>query len=127
MTAHAAVTAPAQRVVGKGNRMQFFQSARRTLLGACVALMAVGTAYATTSDAWITTKAKMALLTTEGVSATAVNVDTVNGLVTLHGKVSSEAEKQKAEQVARGIDGVTNVRNLLQVVSAKRDDSVKVA
>jgi osmotically-inducible protein OsmY len=98
------------------------------LLGAFLAsALAATPAGAATSDAWITTKAKMALLTTEGVSATAVNVDTVNGLVTLHGKVSSEAEKQKAEQVARGIDGVTNVRNLLQVVSAKRDDSVKVA
>jgi hypothetical protein len=77
--------------------MQFFQSARRTLLGACVALLAVGSAYAATSDAWITTKAKMALLTTEGVSATAVNVDTLNGLVTLHGKIGSDAERQKAE------------------------------
>ena len=48
------------------------------------------------TDAWITTKAKLALLTTEGVSVTDVNVDTVQGQVTLHGKVTTQAEKDKA-------------------------------
>lgn len=73
-------------------------------------------AVADTSDAWITTKSKISLLTTDGVSATAVNVDTVNGNVTLHGKVRSEAEKTKAEQAIRQVDGVKGVKNLLQVV-----------
>jgi osmotically-inducible protein OsmY len=36
-------------------------------------------AQAGPSDAWITTKAKAALLTTEGVSGTAINVDTADG------------------------------------------------
>ena len=43
------------------------------LLGATVA---PSSARASASDAWITTKAKMALLTTEGVSGTAIDVDT---------------------------------------------------
>lgn len=108
--------------------MKFFQTGRRAVLGALVGIgVGVGTAWATTSDAWITTKAKMALLTTEGVSGTAVNVDTVNGLVTLHGKVSSEAEKAKAESAARGIEGVKNVRNLLQVVAPQREDAVEAS
>src|SRR5262249_16451799 len=47
-----------------------------------------------------------------------------NGLVTLHGKVGSEAEKQKAEAAVRDIHGVANVRNLLQVVPSRRDDTV---
>ena len=34
-------------------------------------------ARAATPDAWITTKIKLALLTTEGVSGTAIKVDTV--------------------------------------------------
>jgi len=42
---------------------------------------------AATPDAWITTKTKLALLTTEGVSGTAIHVDTVLGRVTLYGKV----------------------------------------
>jgi osmotically-inducible protein OsmY len=55
-------------------------------------------------DAWITTKVKLSLLTAEGVSGTAVHVDTVIGQVTLHGKVGSAAEKQKVEQVAKQIE-----------------------
>ena len=70
-------------------------------------------------DAWITTKAKIALLTTEGVHGTAVDVDTVDGRVTLHGVVSTEAEKVKSEEIARSIEGVRTVQNLLQVVPGK--------
>jgi hyperosmotically inducible protein len=77
--------------------------------------MAAPASAADFSDAWITTKAKMALLTTEGIPTT-INVDTVNGKVTLHGKVGTEAEKAKAGQVAGGIQGAKEVRNLLQVV-----------
>jgi len=86
---------------------------------------APGVARAASSDAWITTKAKMALLTTEGVSTTAVNVDTTDGRITLHGKVQSNDEKAKAENAVKGIDGVREVRNLLQVVPQKRESSVK--
>ena len=57
--------------------------------------------WAATPDAWITTKTKLALLTSEGVSGTAIHVDTVLGKVTLHGKVRSAAEKAKAESVAK--------------------------
>jgi osmotically-inducible protein OsmY len=44
----------------------------------------VAPALATPTDAWLTTKVKLALLTTENVSGTAVSVDTINGQVTLH-------------------------------------------
>ena len=83
-------------------------------------------------DAWITMKTKVALLTTADVSATSINVDTVNGTVILHGKVGSADEKSRAADVAKSIDGAAEVRNLLQVVpDAKkptmdvRDDDIK--
>lgn len=79
------------------------------------------------SDTWITTKTKMALLTTDGVSGTAINVDTVDGRVTLHGKVETAAEKDKAAAVAQKIDGATEVRNLLQVVPSAAQDVVKAS
>jgi len=79
------------------------------------------------SDPWVTTKAKIALFTNAGVSGTAVNVDTVDGRVTLHGKVGSKAEKAKAAAVVRKIDGVREVRNLLQVVRTKDEAAVKVS
>jgi len=85
-----------------------------------------------TGDAWLTTKVKIALLTAEGVSATAVNVDSQEGTVTIHGKVKTEAEKAKAEAEARKVEGVKEVKNLLQVVpeSEKKvvdatDDSIE--
>ena len=82
-------------------------------------------ASADSPDTWITTKAKIALLTTDGVSAKAVNVDTVDGKVTLHGKVSTEGEKTKAEQTVRKLDGVKDVKNLLQVVPESQRKAVK--
>jgi osmotically-inducible protein OsmY len=81
------------------------------------------------SDAWITTKAKMALLTTEDITSTAItsiNVDTVDGRLTLHGKVATENEKQKAQNAVATIDGVKEVRNLLAVVPDAQQDRVEV-
>lgn len=104
--------------------------ATRWVIGALAgAMLTVGVPArgADTPDAWITTKVKTALLTTEGVSATAVNVDTVDGRVTLHGKVRSDEEKAKAESVAREITGVKEVRDLLQVVPERRENTVKVS
>jgi hyperosmotically inducible periplasmic protein len=93
------------------------------VLGAALA----APAGAATPDAWITTKTKLALLTTEGVSGTAIHVDTVLGRVTLHGKVRSAEEKGQAETVAQKIEGVQSVRNLLQVVAPQRVQAVQVA
>ena len=69
------------------------------MLAALLSCVLVAPALAAQPDAWITTKSKLALLTTEGVSSTAVSVDTVNQQVTLHGKVRSAEEKAKAEAV----------------------------
>jgi hyperosmotically inducible protein len=93
-----------------------------------LALALAGPALAApTPDAWVTTKVKMSLLTDADVTSRNVNVDTVDGRVTLHGTVPSAAEKAKAEEVARGIDGVREVRNLLQVVPSKAKDQAKVS
>jgi hyperosmotically inducible periplasmic protein len=105
-------------------------------LGAAVAIMltsAVGAARAAdTSDSWVTMKTKVSLMTTEGVSTSDLNVDTVKGVVTLHGKVPSEGQKERAGDVARRIDGVREVKNLLQVVPKseravveRSDDQIK--
>jgi len=80
------------------------------------AVLAWSTAAHAESDAWITTKAKLALWKAGDVRSTEVHVDTIDGVVTLYGSVASDAQKQKAEKTARGIKGVTAVRDLLQVV-----------
>jgi hyperosmotically inducible protein len=88
--------------------------------------VAVGSTQAS-DDTWITTKIRIALMTTDGAGRNAVRVDTEHGKVTLHGTVDSQAVKDKAEATARAVGGVTEVRNLVQVVNESRQESVKAA
>lgn len=104
------------------NSFRYLRAAAGGLL--MIGWMVASPTFAATPDSWITTKAKMALMTTSGISSTDVNVDTIDGQVTLHGTVDSAAEKAKAEQVVRGIDGVKNVRNMLAVVAPSRQEAV---
>src|SRR6185503_956461 len=62
-------------------------------------------------DAWITMKAKTALYLAGDIKGTAINVDTINGLVTLHGTVKDKQEKARAAEEVRKIEGVSDVRN----------------
>ena len=70
------------------------------------------------SDSWITSKAKIALFADSRVPGTSVNVETQKGTLYLRGKVDTDAAKQAAEEVAKGVDGVKSVKNELQVVPA---------
>jgi hyperosmotically inducible protein len=78
-------------------------------------------------DVWITTKARIAILSADGAGRTAVKVETSHGRVTLHGKVATEAEKSKAEATVRAVDGVKSINNLVQVVPQADKEAVKVS
>jgi osmotically-inducible protein OsmY len=67
-------------------------------------------------DSWITSKTKVAFVTDKRVKARRIKVETQQGVVTLRGKVASADERNAAEQIARGIGGVSAVRNTLEVV-----------
>jgi hyperosmotically inducible protein len=108
----------------KGTEMRTLDQIVILSLVAGLLSLAAATADAP-SDAWLTTKAKIAIFTSIGAKGTSVHVDTVNGKMTLHGKVASRADKESAEKTARGIDGVKEIRNLLQVVSAAEEDRVE--
>ena len=88
------------------------------LVAALVAISSV-VAHADVKDSWITTKSTIVLLTMDGFSVNGANVDTINGKVTIHGKVATAADRTKAEQTVRTVDGVKSVKNLLQVVPEK--------
>ena len=62
-------------------------------------------------DTWITTKVKSSLLADGDVSGLAIDVETVNGTVTLSGEVESQAQIDEATRIAREIEGVVNVDN----------------
>jgi osmotically-inducible protein OsmY len=91
-------------------------------------------AKVTTKDAWLSSKTKIALYADERVSGNAVNVDATKGVVTLRGKVGSAEEKTAAEQVAKAVEGVIQVKNNLEVVRSaekksvdRKDDEIKKA
>jgi hyperosmotically inducible protein len=75
-------------------------------------------------DAYITTKVKIELLTADGVEPMRINVDTLDGVVTLHGQAESAAAKAKAADEARTVKGVKDVRNMLAVVPSAAKDRV---
>jgi osmotically-inducible protein OsmY len=70
-----------------------------------------------TKDTWLTTKAKIVLLTTDGIHATGVDVGTIDGKMTLRGTVGSTTERTKAEETIRLFDGVKDVDNQLKVAT----------
>ncbi|UVW28010.1 BON domain-containing protein [Massilia sp. H6] len=67
------------------------------------------------SDALITTKIKAGLVKAPNTSALAIKVETEKGVVMLSGFAESKAEAERAEQVAKGVDGVTRVQNAIKV------------
>ena len=71
-------------------------------------------------DSWITSKTKMALVTDKRVKARQIKVETQQGVVTLRGKVASGDERNAAEEITKGIDGVKSVRNTLEIVPAAK-------
>lgn len=97
----------------------------QALGGSALALFLAAAPAHAASDTWIGTKAKIALLTADDVAGSAIDVDVKNGMITLSGKVHSAAEKAKAEQVAKGIDGNTGVKNMLQVVTKSQEKMVE--
>ena len=73
------------------------------------------TAGQTVDDVTVTAKVKAALLQAPDVKGTDINVDTVNGGVTLKGAVETQAQSDRAASIAKGIEGVKNVQNTLTV------------
>jgi hyperosmotically inducible protein len=68
-------------------------------------------------DAWLWTKTKASLATTDDLRDSTINVDVDNSVVTLKGTVASAAQKTKAETVAKGVKDVKSVKNELKVAA----------
>ncbi len=62
-------------------------------------------------DTVITTKVKAAIFNEPSLKSAEINVETFKGTVQLSGFVGSRADINKAVEVARGVAGVTSVRN----------------
>ena len=70
------------------------------------------------SDTWIGWKVKSALLFHRNVSATGTTVYVKDGVVTLQGEASSQAEKELTTEYARDVDNVKEVNNNMTIAQA---------
>ena len=62
-------------------------------------------------DTVITTKVKAAVFSEPSLKSAEINVETFKGVVQLSGFVSSQANINKALEVARSVNGVKSVKN----------------
>jgi osmotically-inducible protein OsmY len=69
-------------------------------------------------DAMLTARIKARMTADGRISPSRVDVDTLNGDVTLRGEVPTQEEKDAAEEVARKVEGVRSVSNQVIVNSA---------
>lgn len=66
-------------------------------------------------DATITTQIKSRFVENKVVDAASISVETMKGTVMLSGFAKSGAERSTAETIARGVKGVTSVKNEIAV------------
>ncbi|HEV2836715.1 MAG TPA: BON domain-containing protein [Pyrinomonadaceae bacterium] len=67
------------------------------------------------NDGWLWVKTRFDLAAADDLRDSTINVDVDKEVVTLSGTVASAAQKTRAEQVAKSVEGVKSVRNNLKV------------
>lgn len=66
-------------------------------------------------DTGITTLVKARFFEDKDVAGSSIGVETLNGTVMLSGFAKNSMERSKAETIARGVRGVTSVKNEIAV------------
>jgi len=76
------------------------------------------------SDTWISMKVKSTLVFNRNVNAHKTNVYVKDGIVTLRGEASSQAQKDLTGEHAKSIEGVKGIKNELEIAkeSSKPDE-----
>jgi osmotically-inducible protein OsmY len=82
-----------------------------TFVSACAGSRTQSSTGEYLDDSMITSKVKAKLLEDKEVSGLAVNVETFKGVVQLSGFAKTEAERQKAVQLARSVGGVKEIKD----------------
>ena len=95
-----------------------------TLLTVSFSFFGAACAERCVDDAMLTARIKTQMTADGRISPTRVNVDTVNGDVTLKGEVPTQEEKMAAEEVARKVEGVRNVSNQIIINPATAGSGV---
>lgn len=79
------------------------------------------------NDGWLWTKTRFDLAAADDLRDSTINVDVSNAVVTLTGTVATAAQKAKAETVAKAVEGVTGVKNMLTVAPNTTNNNQKAA
>jgi len=79
------------------------------------------------SDGWLWVKTRYELAAAEDLRDSTINVDVENGVVTLTGTVPTAAQKVKAEQIAKAVEGVTGVKNQIKIAPANANANTKAS
>ena len=69
------------------------------------------------NDGWLWVKTRFDLAAVDDLRDSTINVDVDNAIVTLSGTVASAAQKTKAEQTAKAVEGVKGVKDMLKVAA----------
>jgi hyperosmotically inducible protein len=112
-------------------KLKLFVSLAAALLALATPALAEKSAGDVVDDSSITASVKGGLLAEKGVPSNDVNVEAYKGVVLLSGFVVTQAQKDAAGGVAKGVKGVKEVRNEIAVhpstsMGTKLDDTVLV-
>jgi hyperosmotically inducible periplasmic protein len=77
------------------------------------------------SDGWVSMKVKTALLFHSNVNAHKTNVYVKDGIVTLRGEASSQAQKDLTGERVRDVAGVKGIKNELEVAQSSTQPDAK--
>lgn len=108
-------------------------TAAALVISACAGSATQRTTGQTIDDTVIAGRVKAALVENDTTKARQINVEVYRGVVQLNGFVDSQEQKTTATRVAKGIQGVKEVHNNLEVGEGSRtaggvvDDSVITA
>ena len=69
------------------------------------------------NDGWLWVKTKFDLAAADDLRDSTINVDVDNDVVTLTGTVASAEQKTRAEAIAKSVEGVKSVKNMLRVIA----------
>jgi osmotically-inducible protein OsmY len=75
------------------------------------------------NDGWLWTKARLDLAAADDLRDSTINVDVENEVVTLSGTVATAAQKTQAETIAKAVEGVKQVKNMLKVAPASNTNA----
>ncbi|HEY0319644.1 MAG TPA: BON domain-containing protein [Pyrinomonadaceae bacterium] len=75
------------------------------------------------NDMWLWVKTKYDLAAANDLRDSTINVDVENGVITLTGTVATKEQMQKADQIAKAVEGQKGVQNKLKVAAGNTNSN----